>query len=289
MINKLLQQPIKWEQRQRLTLLEATVFWSGELSTNVLMECFGISRVQASKDLTLYQSLCPGNIRYDKFLKRYVIDEAFKPAFMTGTAGEFLQVLKVRQDRTGGALVTLVKNLPEVDVIEPVFRQVNPAVLQAVNQAIVAGKEVQVRYQSMSRPEPALHRLCPHALVFDGLRWHARAFSYTHHEFRDFVLARMLSAELMVSADVDTSEDVAWHKFVDVRIGAHPGLSATQKEAVEFDYGMEAGVLEHQVRAALAPYFLRVMRINRDDLTREAMVQQIVLLNRDELEQYWGF
>ena len=186
-------------------------------------------------------------------------------------------------------MVTLVRNLPAVDVLEPVFRQVNPAVLQAVNQAIVAGKEVQVRYQSMSRPEPALHRLCPHALVFDGLRWHARAFSYTHHEFRDFVLARMLSAELTVSTEIDTSEDVAWHEFMDVRIGAHPGLSESQKEAVEFDYGMEAGVLEQQVRAALVPYFLRVMRINRDDLTRDAMVQQIVLLNRDELEQYWIF
>ena len=34
---------------------------------------------------------------------------------------------------------------------------------------------------------------------------------------------------------------------------------------------------------------LRVMRINRDDLTREAMVQQIVLLNRDELDKYWVF
>ena len=289
MINNLLQPPIKWEQRQRLTLLEATVFWSGEFFTNVLMDGFGISRVQASKDLTLYQSLCPGNIRYDKFLKRYVIDEPFKPGFMTGTAGEFLQVLKVRQVRAGGALVTLVGNLPEVDVLEPVFRQVNVAVLQAVNQAIVAGKEVRVRYQSMSRPEPALHRLCPHALVFDGLRWHARAFSYTHHEFRDFVLARMLSAELSYSAEINASEDTAWHEFVGVRIGAHPGLSATQKQAVEFDYGMEAGVLKHQVRAALVPYFLRVMRINRDDLTREAMVQQIVLLNRDELDKYWVF
>lgn len=289
MINPSLQQSIKWEQRQRLTLLEATVFWSGELSTNVLMDCFGISRVQASKDLTLYQSLCPGNIRYDKFLKRYVIDEAFKPGFMTGTAGEFLQVLKVQQEPAGGAVVTLVKNLPVVDVIEPVFRQVNPAVLQAVNQAIVSGKEVRVRYQSMSRAEPVEHRLCPHALVFDGLRWHARAFSYTHHEFRDFVLARMASAELEFSAEVDASEDAAWHEFVVVRIGAHPGLSKSQKQAVEFDYGMESGVLEYKVRAALVPYFLRVMRINRDDLTRDAMVQQIVLLNRDELDKYWVF
>lgn len=289
MVNQLLQQSLKWEQRQRLTLLEATVFWSGELSTNVLMECFGISRVQASKDLTLYQSLCPGNIRYDKFLKRYVIDEAFKPAFMTGTAGEFLQVLKVQHDGAGGALVTLVRNLPVVDVIEPVFRQINPAVLQAVNQAIVAGKEVRVRYQSMSRAEPVEHRLCPHALVFDGLRWHTRAFSYTHHEFRDFVLARMSSAELKSSAEVDASGDVAWHKFVCVRMRAHPGLSDPQKEAVEFDYGMVNSILECTVRGALVPYFLRVMRIGPDDLTRDAMVQQIVLLNRDELSTYLAF
>ena len=289
MINLLLQQPIKWEQRQRLTLLEATVFWSGEFSTNVLMDCFGVSRVQASKDLTLYQSLCPGNIRYDKFLKRYVVDVAFKPTFMTGTAGEYLQALKVQQDLTGGAVVTLVKNLPVVDVLEPVFRQIKPVVLQTVNQAIVAGKEVLVRYQSMSRAEPVEHRLCPHALAFDGLRWHVRAFSYTHHAFRDFVLARMSSAELKLSAEVDASEDTAWHEFVSVRIGAHPGLSATQKEAVEFDYGMESGVLEHKVRAALVPYFLRTMRISHDDLTRDAMAQQIVLLNRDELSHYLSF
>jgi hypothetical protein len=289
MINPPLQQTIKWEQRQRLTLLEATVFWSGELSTQVLMDGFGISRVQASKDLTLYQSLCPGNIRYDKFLKRYVLDEAFKPAFMSGTAGEFLQVLRVQQDQAGGAVVTLVGHLPMVDVIEPVFRQVNPLVLQIVNQAIIAGKEVRVRYQSMSRAEPALHRLCPHALAFDGLRWHVRAFSYTHHEFRDFVLARIHAAEFSGFADVDADEDVAWQTFVPVRIGAHPGLSAMQKQAVEFDYGMASGVLEHKVRAALLPYFLRMMRISHDDLAREAMAQQIVLLNREELSQYWVF
>jgi hypothetical protein len=97
-------------------LLEATVFWSGEFFTNLLMNGFGISRMQASKDLTLYQSLCPGNIRYDKFLKRYVVDKPFSPIFMTGTAAEFLQVLKVQQNRMGSAVLTLVKNLPEVEV-----------------------------------------------------------------------------------------------------------------------------------------------------------------------------
>lgn len=285
-MTQLLQQDLKWEQRQRLILLEATVFWSGEVSTNALTESFGISRVQASKDLTLYQALCPGNIRYDRFLKRYVIEAAFKPAFMEGTVSEFLQVLKIRHDRTGGALVALVNNLPPVEIVESAVRQINRKILQTVNQAIIAGKEIRAVYQSMSRIEPVALRLSPHALVFDGLRWHMRAFSRTHNEFRDFVLARVLSAEFVGLTDIDASEDRAWQLFVTVKIGPHPGLSENQKAAIEFDYAMENGILEHKARAAVVPYFLKAMRIGPDDLMREASVQQIVLLNRDELKTY---
>ncbi|MDD1607948.1 MAG: hypothetical protein LUQ18_05530, partial [Methylococcaceae bacterium] len=144
-MNQSLQHSLKWEQQQRLTLLEATVFWSGELSTTTLIQHFGISRVQASKDLTLYQSLCPGNIRYDKSLKRYVIDEAFKAAFMVGSAAEFLQILKVRQGVCSNTLVALADNLPIVEVLEPAFRQVDATVLQTINQAIVSDKVVKVR------------------------------------------------------------------------------------------------------------------------------------------------
>lgn len=289
MLNNSLQHSIKWEQRQRLTLLEATVFWSGAFSTQVLMAYFGISRVQASKDLTLYQSLCPGNIRYDKYSKRYVIDEAFKPGFMDGSVGEFLRVLKNQQGTSGAALVTLMQNLPEVAVVEPAFRQINPLVLQSVNQAIVSGREVKVCYQSMSRPEPVQLLLCPHTLVFDGLRWHVRAYSVTHQAFRDFVLARMSAPELLCAVEVKASEDVAWHQFVTVKIAAHPGLNDMQKQVIEFDYGMESGELVCEVRAALLPYFLKTMRIGDDDLARNAMVQQIVLLNRAELASYLVF
>ena len=287
-INNALQLALKWEQRQRLTLLEATVFWSGEVSTASLTQHFGISRVQASKDFTLYQTLCPDNIRYDKSLKRYVLDDAFKASFMVGSAGEFLQILKIHQGDSSNTVVALADNLPIVEVLEPVFRQVDPTILQTINQAILSDKVVNVRYQSMSRTEPVEHQLCPHALVFDGLRWHTRAFSYTHHEFRDFVLARIYSAKTLGPAEMDASEDVNWDTFVLVKIGAHPGLSDTQKAVIEFDYGMVNGVLEREVRGALLFYFLKMMRIGPDDLMRDAMVQQIVLLNRDDLSEYLG-
>ncbi|MDD5463202.1 MAG: WYL domain-containing protein [Methylococcales bacterium] len=185
--------------------------------------------------------------------------------------------------------MALADNLPVVDVLEPAFRQVDPTVLKMINQAIVSAKTVRVRYQSMSHTEPVEHRICPHALVFDGLRCHTRAFSHSHDEFRDLVLARILSAEFAGFAKVDASGDTAWQTFVPVKIAAHPCLSDAQKKAVEFDYGMIDGVLERQARGALLPYFLKMMRIGSDDLAREAMVQQVVLLNREDLKAYLNF
>jgi predicted DNA-binding transcriptional regulator YafY len=289
MKNNPAQENLKWEQRQRLTLLEATVFWSGELSTGALLQHFGISRVQASKDLTLYQSLYPDNIRYDRNLKRYVITEHFNAGFMQATAQEFLQILKTPTDGDTGALVTLAENLPTVELLEPTFRLVKQNVLQAINQAIVSRKEVLVSYQSMSRPETAELRLSPHTLVFDGLRWHARCYSATHGEYRDFVLARMSTAQLLAAAEHEADEDELWHTFITVKIGPHPGLSPTQKHAIALDYGMVDGVLERKIRAALTSYFLLSMRIGPDDLERKPMVQQIVLLNRAEIQSFCKF
>jgi predicted DNA-binding transcriptional regulator YafY len=281
-----MQDNLKWEQRQRLTLLEATVFWSGEISTGVLMGNFGISRVQASKDLAAYQGSCPGNIRYDRNKKRYVIEAAFKPAFMTGTADEYLQVLKINQASDNGFIVPLVQNLPAVEVLDPVFRQIDKNILRTVNLAIVQRREIQIRYQSMSSHQPGDYLLSPHTLVFDGLRWHARAYSRTHNEFRDFVLSRILAAEPIGEAQKDRKEDGKWNKYVEAVITPHPGLTDSQRQAIEFDYAMENGELRLRVRAALLNYLLHAIRISADDQQRPAKNQQIILANRDALKSY---
>jgi predicted DNA-binding transcriptional regulator YafY len=281
-----MQQNLKWEQQQRLTLLEATVFWSGEVSTAVLMGNFGISRVQASKDLTAYQNMCPGNIRYDRHKKRYVIDEAFMPTFMTGTATEFLQVLKVNQSPDNGFIVPLIQNLPAVEVIEPVFRKIDRAILRIVNQAIVQHREIQVRYQSMTNHLPQDYFLSPHTLVFDGLRWHIRAYSKGHGEFRDFVMSRILSAAPIGDAVKGRNEDKIWNTYVQAVIAPHPDLTDSQRAAIEFDYAMENGELKLSIRAALLSYFLQAIKVGPDDILRPAKMQQIILSNRDELKGY---
>ncbi|MBU2572426.1 MAG: WYL domain-containing protein [Gammaproteobacteria bacterium] len=288
-MSSLLQPNLKWEQRHRLTLLEATVFWSGEISTGTLINYFGISRVQASKDLTLYQSLCPGNIRYDKYLKRYVVDESFKPGFMDGTTGELLQVLKLQQQNGYETLIALVGNLPTVEIVNPLARQIDTRVLRGVVQAVRFKFGLEISYQSLSSPEPKTLQINPHTLVFDGLRWHVRSFSVTHNDYRDFVLARIHRVSILGKADEPPFTDTLWNKWLTVEIGPHPGLNDAQKSVIERDFGMVDGKCVTQIRAALLSYFLLSMRIGKDDLHREAMEQQIVLLNRDEIKDFIFF
>jgi predicted DNA-binding transcriptional regulator YafY len=147
---------------------------------------------------------------------------------------------------------------------------------------------LEIEYQSLTRPEPATRVVQPKTLVFDGLRWHMRAYSLTHSDFRDFVLARIHSAVLQGKSK-PSPPDTLWNTMLNVEVGPHPGLTENQKRVVERDYGMVDGRLTCSVRAALLPYWLLAMRIGKDDLQREALVQQIVLLNREALQAYCEF
>ena len=62
---------LKWDVRQRLKLLESTLLLSGWVRTQALTDTFGISRAQASKDFTVYQTLRPGHLVYNKSRKYY--------------------------------------------------------------------------------------------------------------------------------------------------------------------------------------------------------------------------
>ena len=57
-------------------------------------------------------------------------------------------------------------------------------------------------------------------------------------------------------------------------------LVSSRRDVSLLLYAMENRMLEHKVRAAVVSYFLKAMRIEPNDLMREASVQQIVLLNR---------
>jgi len=158
-------------------------------------------------------------------------------------------------------------------------RSVMPETLRDVLAAIREPAALQVTYQSMSRPEPSARWIEPHALAFDGFRWHVRAFCQNDQVFKDFLLSRIVEVGEQGPVTSQPSADDAWHTEVVLEIGAHPELSDNQRRAIEMDYGMEEGRAHIPVRRALLFYALKRLGLDTDPAARRPWDQQIVLLS----------
>ncbi len=278
---------LKWEIRQRLASIEAALLWKGRVNRKDLKELFGIGEIQAAKDFSKYHELFPNNMVYDRIIKSHVPSDSFKPQLLKGTAEEFFRLLQSVPPSRPDATIVLLNTLPSVEIVYAGERSYDNKTLQIINQAICDRLNVVVQYQSMSTELEARLVLAPHALVYNGFRWHIRAYSEKHADFRDFLLARIRSISLTKDIAVQGAEsDSLWNEMVDIVILPHPGLSASQSRVIEDDYGMVDGVYKHNTRGALVGYFLQLMKVGIGDIEREARVQQIILGNKEELSPY---
>jgi predicted DNA-binding transcriptional regulator YafY len=149
------------------------------------------------------------------------------------------------------------------------------AVLSAIRQQAC----LRVTYQSMSAGEPTNRVIAPHAVAFDGYRWHARAFCHKREGFRDFVMARMLTVKVLEDAGTDGALDEAWHRQVSLVLAPNPRLSKAHRKVIELDYGMVSGEVVLECRQALLFYSLNRLGL-LDVQASDPFAQQIVLRNR---------
>ncbi len=270
---------LKWDLRQRLKLLECTVLLNGWVRTQALTESFGISRAQASKDFAVYQALAPDNLVYNRSQKYYEPGERFSALLLSGRTSELLDVLAALPGENR-PVVALAAAGPNVELLRPLERELDLDILRAVSAAASNGHRLRVDYQSMRRPLPRRLELSPHTLVFSGFRWHLRAFSHEHDEYRDFVLARMEDVESLTDQPGTPRDgDADWFEEVTLRVGVHPDLPPAQQAVIAADYGMVDGERCVTVRRALLPYLLRLMQIEPQREHPDPVVQQIRLLN----------
>ncbi|WP_375699391.1 WYL domain-containing protein [Pseudophaeobacter sp. TrK17] len=163
------------------------------------------------------------------------------------------------------------------------MRGVPVAVLQNVLRAIRSETSIEISYQSLSRPDPVWRWIAPHAIGYDGFRWHVRAWCEIDNVFKDFLFSRIRDIRGTHPAAVKSAEDVDWHSYVEMVIGPHPDFSDSQKAVIADDYGMVDGRILLTVRKALLYYALKRFGLDMDPSTRRPADQQIVLLNRTEL------
>jgi hypothetical protein len=274
---------LNWGAERRNAFIEFRVFWHGRINRSDLMETFGISLQQASLDLSGYSDKWKRNLGYDKSQRAYVRGKNFTPHFITPSAEDYFAQLRAVDQGLVSREQSWISVFPGYGATPTPARGVAPETLRDVLAAIHEPAALQVTYQSMSRPEPSARWIEPHALAFDGFRWHARAFCQNDQVFKDFLLSRIVEIGKRGPVTTDQQSDTDWHSEVVLEIGPHPDLSPTQRRAIEMDYGMEDGRSQIPVRRALLFYALKRLGLDTDPAARRPQDQQILLLNPEVL------
>uniref|UniRef100_UPI00404795A3 WYL domain-containing protein n=1 Tax=Yoonia sp. TaxID=2212373 RepID=UPI00404795A3 len=279
---------LRWGVAQRLEFIEFRLFWEGHVNRSDLMEQFGLSVNQASADLNRYIGFVPDNMVYDKSARTYVRGPEYAPHFLKPDASRYLAQLRSLADGIMDSDDTWIAELPSYDAAPTPARGVNPVTLRSVVGAIRRAESIEVKYQSLSRPEPTWRWIAPHAIGFDGFRWHARAFCKTDEVFKDFLLSRILKTRGVEASEVTDAADSDWQQHVTLEIGPHPELSENQKKVIALDYGMSGEKAQIKVRRALLYYALKRLGLDTDPGARKPQDQQIVLLNREAVHETTG-
>lgn len=279
---------VRWDLALRYRLIETVAWWEGRLTTGHLMQSFGISRQQASKDINSYiNDHAPKNLEYDKHLKGYVPSRHFIPRFIDNSACAYLHLLNQTHDRAPH-IEGLALAYAHTEVLRVPDRSVRPQVLRPLLRACREGLRLECEYVSFSSPEIETRLIAPHTLIYSGMRWHVRAYCEKNRDYRDFVLSRFRGVpELMDDPSTNgRDEDAGWNTQVNVIIEPDSRLTPPQKAIIESDFGMHEGQLVIETRGALVQYVLQRYQIDPTKVHAKAEAQQIIVANLDELKPW---
>jgi predicted DNA-binding transcriptional regulator YafY len=274
---------LRWGVERRLEFIEFRLFWEGHVNRGDLIDAFGVSVNQASTDLNRYIGMAPDNMVYDKSARAYIRGSGFDPRFLKPDAGRYLSQLRSVADGILDRSDAWIGQFPTYDAAPTPVRGFNAKTLRSVIAAIRRSEAIEVKYQSLSRPEPRWRWIAPHAIGFDGFRWHTRAFCLTDRGFKDFLLSRIIETRGTKPSEAEPEADADWNEQITLEIGPHPELSDTQQKVIALDYGMRGGKAKIPVRKALLYYALKRLGLDTDPAARRPQDQQIVLLNGAEL------
>ncbi|MCP5206325.1 MAG: WYL domain-containing protein [Hahellaceae bacterium] len=255
-----------YTQKQRLAFIDFLLLFKGSLTRSDLTSKFQMGMANATRDIALYRELSPENCDFDNSGKFYFQLNTFKPLF------------KHDPRKT---LIKLANNISDgFDAIGDIsFPVDSPSQLNTPDifivaklvQSILNKKPVSVIYTSLSSGSKS-RELVPHSIVDNGLRWHLRAFDRNTNAFRDFVLTRISKVTIKDSIPEkheDKLEDHQWMRMMPLQLVPHP-KNIEHPTAIQLDYGMTGGILELNIRAAMAGYLLRRWNV---DCTEDASLR----------------
>jgi len=269
-----------WYKQQRLRAIEIIIYWHEKLNTKDIINAFGISRIQASKDIKHYIQAYPGNMYYSLTDRAYLKAKPFTTHLSQGSFEEYLDHCS--------RMKTPSEHF-HVETLTSHYKPLNPAIVSKVLQAIHAQKGLTLCYGSMTSPEGKTRTLYPHALIDTGFRWHVRAYCENRGEFRDFNLGRILNTPEITKTfpqEASSQHDKAWNEQITLKIQANPSLSLEQQKLIENEFAIKRKMLSVKTRACLVHYTLQRYQIDSDNLTAPPQNQMLVLSNYKQISNY---
>ena len=271
---------ISFSQKQRLAFIDFLLMFKGSFSRVDLTSKFEMGMANATRDIALYRELAPINSDFNNQSKTYIQSKKFKPLFEYEPRKTLAKLANKISDGFDGVLeisfpvdAPMQLNVPDINIVAKLV------------QAVLNKKAASIIYTSLSSGSKA-REIIPHTIVDNGLRWHVRAFDRKTNSFRDFVITRISKVTLLDTSvdEFETEiEDNQWVRKMDLQIVPHP-VNVQYPQAIELDYGMDKGLLQLTVRAALVGYLLRRWNV---DCTEEASLKggeyQLWLRNRQTL------
>lgn len=250
----------------RFHFVEVMITWQGRVNASHLTKHFGISRKQASTTFGKYLAKFPDTIFYDETLKGFIATDTFIQRYSTNEFSQYHALLNNSQQAIFSSVIS----------IEAPTRNPQPHLAQPILRAIDNKLAIDIGYTSLTTPEYKDRIIEPHSLIFDGLRWHVRAFCRKNMSFRDFVLSRFNGEVINEGkAQSNRADDELWHQKIDVIIIPDPRLTTAQQQIISDDYQMKNNQLIINTRKALVNYLLK--RLHLDHYNNEPTAQQIVL------------
>lgn len=243
-------------RKERLRFIDAHLFWTGRLRREDICKQFDLHETNASKDISIYIKLRENNVLYDRKEKMYKATPLFQPVGRKHSLNTLLSYSSLNMQWTGN-VPDYLYSLPVID------RQPN---LSTIRNLVICAEQrlgIQIKYHSMKNPEGNTRIIFPKHLIFDGLRWHTRAFCMLRKDYRDFVVSRMVLKKNLTT-NTNLPDDELWEKIIELKIQPHRKLTPAQQKLVSMDFNMNSGQLNIKVRQPLAYYIVRNLYLDSD-------------------------
>ncbi|TNC65782.1 WYL domain-containing protein [Rubellimicrobium roseum] len=277
--------PLRWNVERRLNFIELRLYWEGRINRPDLVRFFGISVPQASQDLARYDQIAPNNLLYDKTAKTYVAGPDFRPVLIKPSAEAYFAQLRSLASGGLGPGDSWIGRPPTFARVPRLQRHYDPEVLRRLVRCIREKEELEVNYLSFSEDKTARRVIAPHALGFDGQRWHVRAFCFRAFSFRDFVISRLSELGKEYKTRASASWDLEWTEPIEMQLAANPRLPPKMRSAIEADYGMQRGSVLVRTSVCSSYYLESQLNLDLDADSIAPKRLQLVLLNRGEVAE----